>query len=338
MNITIKKHKQATDLSIHTLECIINCIQAGGIGLDTRIKSIRQLKAEGRKPEADAIKGELPAILMGEYHDLSGGVAQDKAMSHNGIMVMDVDNIGQAVAEELRQLILNGPVGKYIVFTFISPSGGLKIGLQTDYRKQEPEWYQYCYKKIFKLFVKLGAPEQELDKSTCNFNRLTYLSYDPDATFNPNPSTLTLGRWREGFDAIAAEDKHKAALRRVEASMGTYNERRARAYCDKAVDSIIATMCAGNRHDKVYRVCMTVYRAGLGIDDCIDYLHRVKAAGHYTETMSIRAKASDSFNSFDGVIDPRFNDLTQADKQTIQAKGIASILAGQVCFNQQANE
>ncbi|EKP0261225.1 hypothetical protein JFQ93_002512 [Aeromonas sobria] len=327
MNITLKKHKQATDLSIYSLEGIINCVRAGGLGLDTQIIEIRHLKSEGRKAEADAIKGELPAIVMGEYVNLTAGVAEDKAMTHNGIMVMDVDNIGQAVAEELRQLIMTSPVGRYLAFTFISPSGGLKIGIQTDYRKHDPEWYQYCYKKIFKLFVKLGAPEVSLDKSTCNFNRLTYLSYDPDATFNPKPSVLTLGRWRAGFDAIAANEQRLIEQRRVASQTGTYNERRARSYCDKAVDGIIAGMGAGNRHDGAFRICMTAFRCGLGIEGATDYLMLAKSRGQYTETMSPRAKALDAWPSFDGIVESRFNDCTVDDQRHRISKSYASIMA-----------
>jgi hypothetical protein len=325
MNITFKKHKQETILSIHGLEDIINDIRAGV--LSTQISEIRQLKSEGRKAEADAIKGELPAIVMGEYHDLTAGVAQDKAMTHNGVMVMDVDNIGQAVAEELRQLIVTSPVGRCLAFTFISPSGGLKIGIQTDYRKHDPEWYQYCYKKIFKLFVKLGAPEVSLDKSTCNFNRLTYLSYDPDATFNPKPSVLTLGRWREGFDAIAANEQRLIEQRRIASQTGTYNERLARTYCDKKVDGIIAGMGAGNRHLGAFRICMTAFRCGLGIEGATDYLMLAKSRGQYTETMSPRAKALDAWPSFDGIVDSRFNDCTVDDQRHRISKSYASILA-----------
>lgn len=326
MKTTLKKHKQATDLSIHDLETVINCIRAGGLGLDVSINSIRQLKSEGRKAEADAIKGELPAILMGEYEDLNGGAAQDKAMAHNGIMVMDVDNIGQAVAEELRQLILTSRVASYIAFTFISPSGGLKVGLMTDYRKQEPEWYQYCYKKIFKLFVKLGAPEQELDGSTCNFNRLTYLSYDPDATFNPKPSTLSLGRWRAEFDAIASNEQRLMDQRRIASQSGSYNEYRARVYCDKAVDAIIAGMGSGNRHNGAFRICMAAFRCGLGVEGAADYLMLAKARGQYTESMSPRAKALDAYKSFDGIVDSRFNDRSLDDVRASAAKSLASIL------------
>lgn len=327
MKITLKKHKQATGLSIHSLETVINCIRAGGLELDARINSIRLLKSEGSKAEADAIKGELPAILMGEYEELTGGTAQDKAMAHNGIMVMDVDNIGQAVAEELRQLILASPVASYIAFTFISPSGGLKVGVMTDYRKHEPVWYQHCYKKIFKLFVKLGAPESNLDKSTCNFNRLTYLSHDPDATFNPKPSTLSLKRWRKEFDAIAANEQRLMEQRRAASQSGSYNERRARAYCDKAVDTIIAGMGSGNRHNGAFRICMTAFKCGLTVEDAADYLMNAKAQGQYTESMSPVAKAIDAHKSFDGIVDSRFNDCTRADHQQLASQTLASILA-----------
>lgn len=327
MKITLKKHKQATGLSIHSLETVINCIRAGGLELDARINSIRLLKSEGRKAEADAIKGELPAILMGEYEDLTAGAAQDKAMAHNGIMVMDVDNIGQAVAEELRQLILISPVASYIAFTFISPSGGLKVGLMTDYRKHDPVWYQHCYKKIFKLFVKLGAPESNLDGSTCNFNRLTYLSYDPDATFNPKPSTLPLKRWRAEFDAIASKEQRLMEQRRIASQSGSYNERSARAYCDKAVDGIIAGMGSGNRHNGAFRICMTAFKCGLTVEDAADYLMLAKARGQYTESMSPRAKAIDAHKSFDGIVDSRFNDCSRADHKQFAAQTLASILA-----------
>ncbi|ANB68102.1 BT4734/BF3469 family protein [Aeromonas veronii] len=327
MNITLKKHKQSTDLSIHSLETVINCIRAGGLGLNVSINSIRQLKAEDRKADADVIKGNLPAMLMGEYEDLSAGTATDKAMAHNGIMVMDVDNIGQSVAEELRELILTSPVGKYIAFTFISPSGGLKVGLMTDYRKHNADWYKFTYKKIFKLFVKLGAPEQELDGSTCNFNRLTYLSYDPNATFNPEPSVLSLTRWRVEFDAMAANEQRLMEQRRTASHNGQYNEHRARAYCDKAVDSIIAGMGSGNRHNGAFRICMAAFRCGLGVEGATDYLLLAKARGQYTESMSPRAKALDAYKSFDGIADGRFNDRSLDDVRTCAAKSLASILA-----------
>lgn len=333
MKITLKEHKETTDLSIHTLKFMIDCIRAGGHELagchelDARINSIRQLKSEGRYEEAKAIKDALPGIYMGVYEDLHAGTAQDKAMAHNGIMVMDVDNIGQVVAEELRQLILTSRVGKYVVFTFISPSGGLKIGVQTDYRKHDPEWYRHCYKKIFKLFVQLGAPEVNLDNKTCNFNRMTYLSHDPDATFNPKPSVMRLGSGREAFDAMAAKEQRLMEQRRMASQSGTYNERRARAYADKAVDSIISRMCAGGRHDEVYIICMVAFRCGLGIEGATDYLYLAKSRGQYTESMSPRAKALDAYNTWDGIVDSRFNDCTDADHQQLAAQSIASILA-----------
>ncbi len=328
MKITLKQHFKASDtMTIRTLESIINCIRAGGVNLGTRIDTIRQLKSEGRKDDADAIKRTLPGIYMGVYEDLTAGTSVDKAMAHNGIMVMDVDNIGQAVAEELRQLILASPVGKYIAFTFISPSGGLKVGVMTDYRKHVPEWYKFAYKKMLKLFVKLGAPEQELDGSTCNFNRLTYLSHDPDATFNPKPSVFPLGRWRAEFDAIAANEQRLMEQRRMASQSGTYNERRARAYADKAVDSIISRMCAGGRHDEVYIICMVAFRCGLGIEGATDYLYLAKSRGQYTESMSPRAKAIDAHKSWDGIVYSWLNDYTDADHKQIASQSIASILA-----------
>ncbi|WP_429046398.1 BT4734/BF3469 family protein [Aeromonas veronii] len=328
MKITLKQHFKASDtMTIRTLESIINCIRAGGVNLGTRIDTIRQLKSEGRKDDADAIKRTLPGIYMGVYEDLTAGTSVDKAMAHNGIMVMDVDNIGQAVAEELRQLILTSRVGKYVAFTFISPSGGLKIGVQTDYRKHDPEWYQHCYKKMIELFVKLGAPESTLDGSTCNFNRMTYLSHDPDATFNPKPSVMRLESGREAFDAIAAKERRLMEQRRTASQTGTYSETRARAYADKAVDSIISGMCAGGRHKDVYLICLVAFRCGLGVEGATDYLLRAKARGQYTESMSPRAKAIDAYNTWDRIVDRRFNDYTHADHQQLAAQSIASIRA-----------
>ncbi|WP_429064400.1 BT4734/BF3469 family protein [Aeromonas veronii] len=327
MQITLKEHNDSKVMSVHSLETVINCIRAGGLGLNVSINSIRQLKAEGRKVEADTIKNRLPGIYMGEYEDLTAGAAQDKTMAHNGIMVMDVDNIGQAVAEELRQLILTSRVGKYVAFTFISPSGGLKIGIKTDYRKHDPEWHKHCYKKVFELFVKLGAPEVNLDSKTCNFNRMTYLSHDPDATFNPKPSVMRLGGGREAFDVITSKEQRLMEQRRMASQSGSYNERRARAYADKAVDSIVSGMCAGGRHNDVYRICMVAFKCGLGVEGATDYLYLAKARGQYTESMSPRAKAIDAHNSWDGIVDSRFNDCTPADHQQLAAQTLASILA-----------
>jgi len=329
MNITLKKHYDASNtMTTHPMSGIINCIRAGGLGLDTRITQIRQLKSEGRYDDAKAIKDSLPGIYMGEYHDLTAGAAQDKAMTHNGIMVLDVDNIGQAVAEDLRQIVLSSKLQPFVVFTFLSPSGGLKIGVQTDYRKHDPEWYKHCYERMLQSFNVLVASDVVFDESTCNFNRLTYLSYDPAATFNPKPFVLTLGRWREGFDAIAANEQRLIEQRRVASQTGTYNERLARTYCDKKVDGIIAGMGAGNRHDGAFRICMTAFRCGLGIEGATDYLMLAKSRGQYTESMSPRAKAYDAWPSFDGIVDSRFNDRTVNDQRHVATRTVASILAG----------
>ncbi|WP_421386768.1 BT4734/BF3469 family protein [Aeromonas veronii] len=327
MNITSKKtHRGPEPMFIRSLEAVINCIRAGGLELDARINSIRQLKAEGRNAEAKAIKDNLPVMLMGEYEDLNGGFAQDKAMAHNGIMVIDVDGIAMSTAEELRQLVLTSPLGPCIAFTFLSPSGGLKVGIKTDYRVQDQEHYKFMYKKMVQGFVKVGIPAEKADGSTCNFNRLTYLSYDPDATFNPKPHVLALGRWQAEYDAIAAKEQRVREQRRIASQTGTYNERSARAYADKAVDSIISRMCAGGRHDEVYIICMVAFRCGLGIEGATDYLLIAKARGQYTESMSPRAKALDAYKSWDGIVDSRFNDCTPADHQQLAAQSIASIL------------
>lgn len=328
MKITSKEtHRGPEPMFIRSLETVINCIRVGGLELDARINSIRQLKAEGRNAEAKAIKNNLPVMLMGEYEDLNGGFAQDKAMAHNGIMVIDVDGIGQAVAEELRQLVISSPLGPYLAFTFISPSGGLKVGIKTDYRIQDNEHYKFMYKKMVQGFVKVGIPAEKADGSTCNFNRLTYLSHDPDATFNPKPSTLSLKRWQEEYDAMAAKNQRLMEQRRMASQSGSYNERRARAYADKAVDSIISGMCAGGRHDEVYIICMVAFRCGLGIEGATDYLLLAKSRGQYTESMSPRAKALDAYKSWDGIVDSRFNDRSRADHQQLAAQSLSSILA-----------
>lgn len=329
MKITLKNNKLSKKLSIHQLEDIMHCIRSGSFGLADAITSIRSLKANDRFEEADAIKGKLPAILMGEYHDLNGGVAQDKAMTHNGIMVFDVDHIGEVVSEALRKQLLSSPIGECIAFTFISPSGGLKVGFQTNYHHydHDPDLYTYCYKKIFKLFVRLGAPEDDLDGQTCNFNRLTYLSHDAGATINDKARAMPLGRFREEYATLAAEEERKATQRRMAAQTGTHNSGRALAYCIKATDAIIAEMRSGERHKKVYRICMTAFSCGLGIEGAIDMLYRVKAAGQYTETVSPESRARAAHKSFDGVIDKQFNDCSIEDHRQLAGRSLAAILA-----------
>ena len=328
MKTTLKKtHRGPEPMFIHSLETVINCIRTGGLELNARINSIRQLKAEGRNAEAKAIKDNLPVMLMGEYKDLNGGFAQDKAMAHNGIMVIDVDGIAMSTAEELRQLVMSSPLGPYLAFTFLSPSGGLKVGIKTDYRIQDNEHYKFMYKKMMKAFIKVGIPAEKADGSTCNFNRLTYLSHDPDATFNPKPSTLSLKRWQEEYDAMAAKEQRLMELRRVASQSGSYNERRARVYCDKAVDAIISGMGSGSRHNGAFRICMTAFKCGLTVEGATDYLMLAKSRGQYTESMSPRAKALDAYKSFDGIVDSRFNDCTHADHQQLAAQSLSSILA-----------
>lgn len=151
------------------------------------------VKEKGKEHEdSKKLKSLLPNFFTVLYDDDNGGVNKMEASgTATGIMIFDLDVYDAEQVEQFREELF-AKLKKYIHFTFISPTGGLKFAIKTDVEGRvspdEPELYDIhfeAYKDISEKFKKLGI-DVGLDDVTRNLNRACYISSDSELYYNPS--------------------------------------------------------------------------------------------------------------------------------------------------------
>ncbi|EIZ1898568.1 hypothetical protein ACEH99_000152 [Vibrio vulnificus] len=318
MQISIKNNQYQPVLNNTTLG---NVYKATRDGLKKSI--VDRVRAAATKEEAKKIKSELPLFFPCVYHDLEGGAAIEKPMTHTGMMVFDIDGIDQTDSERLRDVLLQSSLKPFIRMVFKSPSGGLKFIMQTNFKGDDNQWHHYCYKKIMAVLLKIGFPQQHVDGATCNMNRGTYLSYDPDCHYTENVATFDLSRWIEPYQAEHASTKSNQVLDEIAINNGDINRDYALNSMNQAFRTIVRSMGSGNRHDKIYTVCAQCYDRGLTESDAINYLNQLKVMGHYTDKEDVRTKAALTYKFWKrngGIIDLKFKNYNRSTNREYFAK------------------
>lgn len=307
-NISIKT-KLNGEIRTMTLAKVLHMIKNGFVS--DQVHAMRTKKASGDILGAKAVKDNLPLFYMTEFTDPTKSASMHSDNIHSGIMMFDIDGIDIATSGSLLSLLMGSMFADNVVFAFLSPSGGLKFGLNTTFTGMDNDFYKLCYKKVFQKLIDIGMPTGKLDKSTCNCNRGTYFSYDANLSLG-KAIKLDLAPYFKEHEKEQAKVQAELNARIALSKIGTYNEDKAKSYADKVIDGIIDTMGKGNRHIGVFRICMTAFRCGLGIDGAELYLMKAKSMGQYTENMTPRAKAQDVMKSWDGIVDSKFNDVPKS--------------------------
>ncbi|PKF50173.1 BT4734/BF3469 family protein [Enterovibrio nigricans] len=302
-DISIKKSMYDSTLTTAKLSTVIKLIRDEAV--KNKIEKIRLLKANGAHDKAKEVKNNLPMFYLTCYHDIAGGANQYNENSHSGLMMFDIDKVSQDESKDLMYRLFNSEFADNVVFAFLSPSGGLKFTVATDYDGTDPDFYKHCYKKLYAHLVDIGMPEGNLDAQTCNANRGTYFSADKNIKLGKS-KVISLEAYRAEYSILKAEEESMMSSLRAVNEHADYDEVYANRYWNNAVNNIIASMGSGDRHLNIFKLCMVSFKCGLGIEGAIEALNRAKANGQYTESMSIRNKALDAWKSFDGIVDIKF--------------------------------
>lgn len=140
-----------------------------------KVNKIRNLLAEGKKEEADAMKKTLPAFTPSCRCE--GGRDINKVVYYTGFIILDIDKISQEEILRISELL---KINEYVFGYFISPSGnGIKILIETDSQQSE---HESAYNKVAAHFSELL--KVTIDRSGKDIVRLCFMSYDPDAYKN----------------------------------------------------------------------------------------------------------------------------------------------------------
>ncbi len=148
-----------------------------GDKMKSMVEPIRKLLSEGEKEKADKLKQQLPAIMISGI--FKGGRTADKLEEYSHIICLDLDHLPLEKLAPIKDVIT---LCEYTLAVFISPSGrGLKILVKIS---SGSNYHKDAYRQVLAFYTKLTG--QKFDEKTCDINRLTFMSYDPEIYHYPD--------------------------------------------------------------------------------------------------------------------------------------------------------
>lgn len=152
---------------------------------------VSRVREASTKEERKSRKESLPVTRPCTYKGNATGIIQ-----------FDFDDHDINKSIRLKELLIKNVPS--LLYAFISPSGGLKYGVWTDYT-DNPENFSTAYSHTKKLLQNAGVIKEtdNYDDRMKSITYLCYFSYDPDAYFNPVPETMRI------FDEVQEIVKQK---------------------------------------------------------------------------------------------------------------------------------
>lgn len=173
---------------------ISNCYPSHEVDLATFLDEVRSDK---HKEEVEMIRSEpdeekqnslkrtlLPFVTFGGTFSYR---AKAKLERPSGLLCADVDHIDQGGLASLREKVTGDP---YTLAIFESPRAGLKIVVRIPI-VTGPEEYSRRFVAYSNYLKKQGIPVGNIDKATKDLSRACFVSHDPGAFYNPNPTPFT---------------------------------------------------------------------------------------------------------------------------------------------------
>ncbi|TRZ50124.1 MAG: hypothetical protein D4S01_07275 [Dehalococcoidia bacterium] len=160
------------------LKKVINIIKT-----DERIKNLcnKIKKAPNKNVRGDLKKGLPVVIFQGNFEVMK----KDGFRNHSQLAVVDID-MYDGIEESLvikKEVIKN----EHVVFCFLSPSGGLKVGCKIPKVETDHEYKEY-YLALIEEYQKYSI---ETDDKTKDISRLCFLAHDPNIYVNYNAKEFT---------------------------------------------------------------------------------------------------------------------------------------------------
>src|SRR5262245_28679336 len=163
---------------------VLKAIRTGGKKLRGQIEQIRnrfqaELAITGdynkAKRAVDLLKKQLPGVT---WSGTFSQRASNKLIQHSGLLVADLDSLGEKLAD-IRKKLLNSP---HLWALFVSPSGD---GLKAVYRvSADAQKHPASWRAVQKHVLELTGVQ--IDQSGKDPARLCFLSFDPDLYHNAN--------------------------------------------------------------------------------------------------------------------------------------------------------
>ena len=166
-------------------------IAGGSKKLTKLIKHLRIVKSINTS-QYNFMKKELPFITCGIFEPK---IRQKKFFAYTESFILDIDHISQKERsiDDLKELLRKD---ERVFLLFTSPSNdGLKVLFKLKERCYDQVRYAMFYKLFSSEFSKQYQLDQLLDDRTSDVTRACFMSFDPDAYYNPNCIPVDLKQW-----------------------------------------------------------------------------------------------------------------------------------------------
>lgn len=149
----------------------------------TRLRSLISMDMNQYK----LLKTELPYIVCGIFNPAIRRKENFVSAQH---FIIDIDHISKIsqTASSLKERISQND---YAMLIFISPSGdGLKVLFRTTQKIDDASYYSMFYKIFSARFMQEYQLQGAIDTTTHDVSRCCFMSYDPEAVYNPNSTPV----------------------------------------------------------------------------------------------------------------------------------------------------
>ena len=175
------------------------------------VEQLRLVRSMDEK-EYKNLKKQLPYFVCGIFHP---PIRRKEHFAQASYFILDIDHLETAKLsiETVRGNLAQLPE---VTLLFKSPSGdGLKVLFQLKEACSDAALFSAFYKLFARRFAEKNGLSQVLDYRTSDVTRACFLSYDPDAYYNPDSNPIDLKQYIPELNFGAVEKELKEVERLV---------------------------------------------------------------------------------------------------------------------------
>jgi hypothetical protein len=209
MKLSYKDTLFATSSNHRSLDEIIQDIKHG-VYKDL----VDEIRDSENKEQADKLKKQLPTFFVDVVLDGSAkSVSTSKSVSSTGIIQFDLDEYELDKSKATLQNINKHPSTLY---SFLSPKGGIKFGVMTDFVCNDKDTIGHKHKLAYTI-VKDEVADllegYEVDEATSSVSQTCLFSYDDNAFLNKSAEKLKVNsQVDKEYKQAQAEQKERLKI------------------------------------------------------------------------------------------------------------------------------
>lgn len=180
-----------------------------------QIRQLRLVRTIDAK-RYSVLKRQLPYLVCGVF---APPFRRSENFANIEYFMLDIDHITdkQLSVSDLKNRLMQDA---RVALCFVSPSeDGLKVLFRLSERCYDKGLFSLFYKAFAQQFARQYQIEQVIDKQTCDVTRACFVSYDPEAYYNPEAEKINLNGYFSTDNPLAMFDlKHELEKKQEKSS------------------------------------------------------------------------------------------------------------------------